>query len=271
MALDMNKYKISAQANRKLPIIFMINEKMLWSEKWDGGMFKSVISNIMRNLSHRNIDAIMSLVSFGEEVHLWSGFKEFEKYKDSEWPKPVTKGKSVFNIGCMLVKDMLEDIDTTPDGNYDPVVILISSYEVSPGYAENLEELKKDGRFNKIQRIGVADLSYDGSSSYFSNHYTGDKKREVNTRAPKILKEFAGDKIALYISDIKHDSWCTTSNWAPTEYKDEDTWFCPILSMINLRYTDENGHSHSKRVCEDENSGHTGVWSTFGKIFPLGF
>lgn len=264
----MGKYAKMAKAERKLPIIFMINEKMIRSEKWDGGMYHRVIADIMKNLAYRSVDAIMSVVSFGEGVHLWSGFKKYDEYTDKEWPKMTTSGKSVFNIGLTLVKDMLEDIDTTPEGNYDPIVVLISSDEVSPGYKNELKILKNNGRFKDIQRIGIADLSYDGSSSYWSNNYTGNKEAQVNSKAPQILKEFAGNNITLFISDIKYDSWCTVSNWITTEYKDEDTWFCPVLSMMELRYTEDEKH-HARKICENETSGYKGlsIFKGFGNMF----
>lgn len=84
MALDMSKYSKVAKVKRKLPIIFIINEKMRSDDEWEGGMFKEVIDDIMGNLAHRSIDVVMSIVSFGEEVHLWSGFKAAEKYTAKE-------------------------------------------------------------------------------------------------------------------------------------------------------------------------------------------
>ena len=74
MALDMSKYTKVAKKKRKLPIIFVINEKMLSTEDMEGNQFKEVIEDIMGNLERRNVDAVMSVVSFGNEVHLWSGF-----------------------------------------------------------------------------------------------------------------------------------------------------------------------------------------------------
>lgn len=38
-------------------------------------MFQWAIDDIMRNLSQRGVDAEIAVVSFGDEVHLWSGFK----------------------------------------------------------------------------------------------------------------------------------------------------------------------------------------------------
>lgn len=248
----MSKYSKMAKVERKLPIIFMINEKMLSSEKWYGGTFKAAIKDIMANLSHRSIDAVMSVVSFGDEVHLWSEFKSYGKYTEKEWPTQKTSGKAVFHIALTLVKDMIEDIDTTPEGNYDPVVILISSDEVSPGYKNALKMFEKDGRFNNIQKIGIADLSYDGSSSYYASHSYGcDYKAEVNRRAPKILKEFSGENVVLYIDDIKYESWCASFGWNKLETKEDYTWFCPVLNMMELRYT-EDGQQYTCPICEGE-------------------
>lgn len=259
MALDMSKYAKMTKVERKLPIIFMINEKILDNDKWLGGMFRYAIADIMSNLSHRSVDAVMSVVSFGDEVHLWSGFKKFNEYTDEEWPEAKTSGKSLFHVGLTLVKDMLEDIDTTPEGNYDPIVVFFSSDEVSPGYETALKAFEKDGRFKDVQRIGIADLCHDGSSSYWSNHYTC-IEGEVNRRAPKVLTEFAGKNVALFISDAKYNSWCTASHWKTTEYKDDYTWFCPVLNMMELRYI-EDGQQHANRVCESEVSGCTGIMS----------
>ena len=36
MALDMSKYAKMTKVERKLPIIFMINEKMIDTEDWEG-------------------------------------------------------------------------------------------------------------------------------------------------------------------------------------------------------------------------------------------
>lgn len=250
MALDMSKYAKMTKEERKLPIIFMINEKMIDTEDWEGGKFEKAINDIMGNLSHRSVDAVMSVVSFGEEVHLWSGFKEYEKYTEKEWPKTKTAGRAVFNIALELVKDMLEDIDTTPEGNYDPIVILLSTDEVSPGYKDALKAFVKNGRFNNVQRIGIADLN--GFRAYYrSAHYTYKPKEVVDKKAPKVLKEFAGENVALFIDDDWNTSWCTNSEWYVTETKDDYTWFCPVLSMMELRYT-ENGQQHASPVSVDE-------------------
>ena len=253
MALDMSKYAKMAKVERKLPIIFMINEKVLCTEKWDGGRFRTAIADVMSNLSHRSVDAIMSVVSFGEEIHLLSGFKEFEKYTEKEWPEKRTTGKSAFNIALMLVKDMLEDVDTTPEGNYDPIVVLISSDEASPVYKDELKELDKAGRFSNVQRIGIADLYRDGT--YYAYHCTDDEQDRqnlINNKAPKILKEFAGDNIALYIEDVNCETWCTVEHgWDKVETHKGYTWFCPVLNMMELRYT-ENGQRNANPVCADE-------------------
>ncbi len=260
MALDMSKY--TTKMTRKLPIIFLINEKVLDSERWKGGNFKLVIADIMANLSHRSIDAVMAVVSFGDEVKLWSGFKPYEEYTTEDWPETKTSGKAVFNIGLMLVKDMLKDVDTTPDGNYDPVVIFISSSGVTPGYERELAELRGNGRFKNIQMIGVVDLVYGGDHPYCNNHH-GDINEInliMNRKIPKTLSEFAGDKVLLFISDIKYDSWCAKNEWKPTEYKNKTTWFCPILDMIKLRYS-ENGQSYANRICKGEIPAYEGlVW-----------
>ncbi len=250
MALDMSKYAKMTKVERKLPIIFMINEKMIDTEDWEGGRFEAAISDIMKNLSHRSVEAVMAVVSFGDEVHLWSGFKEYEKYTEKDWPKTKTAGKSVFNIALELVKDMLEDIDTTPEGNYDPIVVLMSTDEVSPEYKNALNSFVKDGRFKNVQRIGIADLN--GFRAYYrSAHYTYEPAQVVNKKAPKVLKEFAGEKVALFIDDDWNTSWCTNSEWYVTETKDDYTWFCPVLEMMELRYT-ENGQLYTSPVCADE-------------------
>lgn len=236
MALDMSRYTKLAKVERKLPIIFMINEKMLDGDKWEGGTFQIAIRDIMDNLAHRSVDAVISVVSFGEEVHLWSVFKKYDEYTDKEWPETKRSGKSVFNIGLMLVKDMLEDIDTTPEGNYDPIVVLFSSDEVSPGYKNELKDLKKDGRFKNVQRIGIADLSYDGNR-YNDSRDSCNFMMERHT--PKVLKEFAGENVALFVSDANRDAWWTSSDYGRTETKSYYTWFCPVLSMMELRYTEE--------------------------------
>jgi len=251
MALDMSKYSKLAKVKRKLPIIFMINEKVFCSGNWRGGMYGAVITDIMKNLSHRGIDAVMSVVSFGEEVHLWSGFKSYDKYTDKEWPKTTTDGKSVFDIGCMLVKDMLEDIDTTPEGNYDPIVVLISSDEVSPGYEKELEALKENGRFKNVQRIGIVDLDYD-CRRYSVNDY----EYEMNKHTPQVLKKFAGEKVALFVYDYDYETWCTFSEHGKTTdmtRDHDDTWFCPVLGMMELRYT-EDEKQFVTRICGDEGS-----------------
>ena len=247
MALDMSKYAKMTKVERKLPIIFVINEKRLGSNKWGGGAFKSAIADIMRNLSHRSVDAVMSVVSFGDEVHLWSGFTEYDNYTDEEWPETKDAGKSLFNVALTLVKDMLEDIDTTPDGNYDPIVVLISSDEVTPGYINALEAFKEDGRFKDIQTIGISDLWYDGH-----RYRVNSPEYEINVHAPKILKEFAGENVAVYIEDYDYSSWCTSSSSGRTETTaeySENTWFCPVLNMMELRYT-EDGQQHASRVCQ---------------------
>ena len=73
----------------------------------------------------------------------------------------------------------------------------------------------------------------------------------VNKKAPKVLKEFAGEKVALFIDDDWNTSWCTNSEWHVTETKDDYTWFCPVLKMMELRYT-ENGQQHISPICVDE-------------------
>lgn len=259
MALDMSKYAKIAKVKRKLPIIFMINEKMRSDDEWEGGKFKEVIDDIMGNLAHRSVDAVMSVVSFGEEVHLWSGFKAADKYTAKEWPKAKEGGAASFDVALMLVKDMMEDIDTTPEGNYDPIVILISSTEVSPDYEDQFEEFIKDGRFKNVQRIGVADLSNYESFYNQNSGSTGPSLEEVvEETAPEILKEFAGENIAVYIDDDWNTSWCTNSNWKVIETKAEYTWFCPVLSMMELRYT-ENGQKRTKRVCKNVYDGTVGL------------
>ena len=264
MALDMSKYTKVVKKKRKLPIIFVINEKMLSTEDMEGNQFKEVIEDIMGNLERRSVDAVMSVVSFGNEVHLWSGFKEYEKYTAKEWPKAKETGAASFDIAMMLVKDMLEDVDTTPEGNYDPIVVLISSNKVSPDYEDELEEFKKDGRFKNVQRIGIADISH--FESYYNHNSFGmnsmSPKEVVNELAPEILREFAGGNVAVYISDDWNTSWCTDSDWEVTETKEEYTWFCPVLSMMELRYT-ENGQRRTKRVCKSPYDGCEGLVGLF--------
>ena len=263
MALDMSKYNKSAKAKRKLPIIFVINEKIRSEEDWEGNRFKEVISDIMDNLAHRSVDAVMSVVSFGEEVHLWSGFKKYSEYTEKEFPKAKTTGAASFDIALMLVKDMLEDIDTTPEGNYDPIVVLISSTGVSPDYEDNLEEFLEDGRFTDIQRIGIAGLFcgkafYKNNNSFLKMFPGVDYGTTIKEHAPEILKEFAEDNIALYIEDDWNTSWCTATHWEVTETKDEYTKFCPVLSMMELRYTD-NDKAYSKRICKSVYDGCEGI------------
>lgn len=248
MALDMSKYAKLAKEKRKLPIIFMINEKMRQDDEWEGGKFKEVIDNIMENLAHRSVDAVMSVVSFGEEVHLWSDFKAADKYSDQEWPEPKTSGAASFDVALMLVKDMIEDIDTTPEGNYDPIVILISSTEVSPDYEDQFEEFIKDGRFENVQRIGVADLC--NFESFYRDNCGEDETDIIEETVPEILKVFAGGNVAAYISDDWNTSWCTDSAWEVTETDADYTWFCPVLSMMELRYT-ENEQKRAKCVCKN--------------------
>jgi len=259
MALDMSKYAKVAKVKRKLPIIFVINEKMRSNEDWEGGKFKEVIDDIIGNLSRRGVDAVMSVVSFGKEVHLWSGFKEYGKYTEKEWPKTKTSGTASFDVALMLVKDMLEDVDTTPEGNYDPIVVLISSSEVSPDYEDEFENFKQNGRFKNVQRIGIADLQCYESFYNQNIGFMGSSPEEVvEEHAPEILKEFAGEHVALYIDDDWNTSWCTATDWERTETKEEYTWFCPVLSMMELRYT-ENGQTRSKRVCKDVYEGTEGI------------
>lgn len=246
MALDMSKYTKMAKVERKLPIIFMINEKMLSSERWDGGVFEEVVKDIANNLSHRSIDAVISIVSFGDEVHLWSGFKKYEDYKRDEWPSKKVEGKSVFNIALTLVKDMLEDIDTTPEGNYDPIVILISSDKVSPGYKKELKKLNEDGRFKNIQKIGIADLVYDGH-----RYRVNSLQYEMERHIPNILKEFAGENVALFVVDDDYCTWCTNNDYGRTDTPSDYTWYCPVLNMMELRYTEE-GQMHTSRICKND-------------------
>lgn len=250
MTLDMSKYAKMRKAERKLPIIFMINEKMIRTDEWEGGVFKEAIDDIMVNLSHRGIDAVMSVVSFGEEVRLWSGFKEYKSYTDNDWQKVAMTEKSRFRIALTLVKDMLDDMDTTPEGDFDPVVVLFSTDEVSPGYKEELESFVADGRFKDVQRIGIADLN--GVKAYYrSFNYIYEPEVVVNKNIPEVLTEFAGENVALFIKDERNSSWCTKTEWGATETRDGATWFCPVLNMLELRYT-EDGKQYVSYVCGDD-------------------
>lgn len=244
MALDMSKYKKMAKVERKLPIIFMINEKIVMTEKWEGGQYKGAIMDIMRNLSHRGIDAVMSVVSFGTEVSLWSGFKKCSEYTEKEWPQNKTEGKSVFNIALTLVKDMLEDIDTTPEGNYDPIVVFITNDDVSPGYKKELEIFLEDGRFKNIQRIGIADWYYDSES--FTAY--GITEGGINRHTPEVLREFAKKNVVLYVEDRNYNSWCVdTSKYGHTETKYDYSWYCPVIELMELRYT-EDGQQYVNKI-----------------------
>ena len=70
----------------------------------------------------------------------------------------------------------------------------------------------------------------------------------MERHSPKILKEFAGNNVALYVVDNNYESWWTNSNYGRTETRSDYTWFCPVLDMIELRYT-EDGQQVSGRIC----------------------
>lgn len=76
------------------------------------------------------------------------------------------------------------------------------------------------------------------------------------------MREFAGGNVAVYISDDWNTRWGTDSNWEVTETKEEYTWFCPVLSMMELRYT-ENGQRRTKRVCKNPYDGCEGLVGLF--------
>jgi hypothetical protein len=125
---------------------------------------------------------------------------------------------------------MIEDVDTVPVGNYDPIVILISSDEVTPGYEEALEMLNKVERFKDVQKIGVA--NFNCWKTVF------DKQKYI----PKVLREFAGNNVIVFYENKEgYQHWESLGGGLYNlENKDGYTWECPVLGMMEMRYI-ENG------------------------------
>ncbi len=171
----MNKYK--PKGTKALPIIFVINEKIIDENIVKGGLFRDAIDNIMKNFEYKGVDAIMSIVSFGDEVQLRSGFKKYSEYTEVDWPTIKTGGKTDFKTALLLVKDMIEDYDTTPKGNYDPIIILFPGVLLSGSdsfgldnfsastFGPELEALSENGRFKSVQRFAIIDYSLQGEMS----------------------------------------------------------------------------------------------------------
>ena len=76
----------------------------------------------------------------------------------------------------------------------------------------------------------------------------------LNFISPLIVKTLLDD----YIMGIEY-------NWVEVETKDDYTWFCPVLKMMELRYT-EDGKQYASPVCEDDDE-ETDALGLIGSFF----
>lgn len=54
----------------------------------------------------------------------------------------------------------------------------------------------------------------------------------------------------MFLKDERNISWCTEEEWDVTRTRAGETRFCPVLKMMELRYT-ENGVRYARTVQEE--------------------
>lgn len=164
MAVNWEKY--SKPVERRKPVIFLMNMSANENSSWPGNscccerhVLREVIFKLIDDFKSHNYRIDVSIVGFGSGVNLILPYTDICKIDMSKLyeklAKSDTPNSAVFGTGLLAVKDMLEDLEETPENIYVPTVILLTTNEPSPGWEGCLEEFTKEGRSSKCQRMAI--------------------------------------------------------------------------------------------------------------------
>lgn len=156
MAFNPNNYKPTAP--KKLPVILLLDvSSSMMGEKIEK-LHAAVVEMIKTFADQARKETLIevAIITFGASVELHTPYTPAADLKKAGVGKFIANGMTPLGTALTMAKDMIDDPETTPKGNYRPVAVLVSDGEPNDEWKTPLERFIRDGRSQKCQRFAVA-------------------------------------------------------------------------------------------------------------------
>ncbi|MCD7826408.1 MAG: VWA domain-containing protein [Clostridiaceae bacterium] len=172
MAFNPNNYKPAAA--RKLPVVLLLDVSgSMAGEKIDT-LYDSVVEMVNSFVEQEIKETIIdvSIITFGNSVELHTPYTSVKELQKNGIGKFYASGMTPMGMALTMAKDMIEDKDATPRGNYKPAVVLVSDGQPNDSWERPLDSFIRSGRSAKCQRFAIA-IGNDADRSVLER-FTGD-------------------------------------------------------------------------------------------------
>lgn len=156
MAFDPNKYK--PKGIKKLPVLLLLDVSGSMDGKKIVELHDAVVEMINSYVEMKKRERVIevAIITFGAEVRLYTEFTPVDDLQKNGIPQFPARGNTPLGMALTAAKDLLEDPQLTPQGNYRPAVVLVSDGEPNDEWRNPLEDFISSGRSSKAQRFSVA-------------------------------------------------------------------------------------------------------------------
>ena len=156
MAFDPTKYK--PRGIKKLPVLLLLDVSGSMRGEKIINLHDAVVEMINSYVEMKKRERVIevAIITFGNSVDLYKKYTSVDELQKEGIPQFNANGGTPLGMALQMAKDLMEDPDETPRGNYAPAVVLVSDGEPNDEWRGPLDAFIHSGRTQKAQRFAVA-------------------------------------------------------------------------------------------------------------------
>ena len=208
MAFDPSKYK--PKGIKKLPVLLLLDVSGSMSGNKIIELHDAVTEMINSYVELKKRERVIevSIITFGHSVSLYTKYTPVDDLQKTGIPQFTANGGTPLGMALTMAKDLLEDPEETPRGNYAPAVVLVSDGEPNDEWRTPLNAFVSSGRTQKAQRFAVAigveadrkmlrEFAQDDSSIFYPNNAKelAEAFKTISTQSANVAKADAGNAV----------------------------------------------------------------------------
>lgn len=158
MAFNPSDPKYLPKGIKKLPVVLLLDVSGSMSGEKIIDLRDAVVEMVNSYVEQKQRERVIevAIITFGARVELYTEYTPVEKLQKDGIPQFRADGGTPLGAALRMAKDLLEDEETTPRGNYAPAVVLVSDGEPNDEWRGPMQDFISKGRTRKAQRFAVA-------------------------------------------------------------------------------------------------------------------
>ncbi|WP_406042465.1 vWA domain-containing protein [Succinimonas sp.] len=206
MAFDPTKFK--APKAKKLPVILLLDVSGSMADNHKIETLYDSVTTMLRtfveaHVKEKTID--VAIITFGDEVLLHTPYTPARDLQKAGVNQFRAYGCTPMGTALKMAKEMIDDKETTPTGNYRPAVVLVSDGQPNDSWEQPLDDFIREGRSAKCQRFAVA-IGADADRNILRKFCGSDETLFYAERSADLIDAFKQISMSVSIRLASPDS-----------------------------------------------------------------